>query len=89
MVKRSLPRQHLEGQNSDRPDIHEVVVGVSFKNLGADIVEGAAICCPALLAIRSPAEVTKLAYSLSEYSGYIGENNILRFNIAVEDVLSM
>lgn len=69
MVEGRPADQHLVGEHADRPDVHEVVVGLALEDLGADVVQGAAVGGPALLAVGGPPEVAQLGYSLYRASG--------------------
>lgn len=57
MVEGSLAYQHLVGEDADCPNIHEVIVGLALKDLGADVVQGAAIGGSSLFAVGRPPEV--------------------------------
>ena len=57
MVEGCLSGQHLVGQDSYGPDIDEIVVGLAFKDLRADIVEGTAVGVSPFFAVNGPSEI--------------------------------
>lgn len=65
MVEWRFSDQHLIGKYAYRPDIYEVVVGLSLEDLGANVVEGAAVGGSSLFAVGRPSEVAQLAYALN------------------------
>jgi hypothetical protein len=65
VVEGRLARQHLIRQHSYRPNVHEVVIGLPLQYLGADIVEGAAVCIPPFRAVGGPPEIAQLANTLN------------------------
>ena len=65
MVERSLAGQHLVGQDPNSPDIHKIVIGLSLKNLGTNIIQSATIGVSPLLTVNGPPKVTQLANTLN------------------------
>jgi hypothetical protein len=68
VVEGRFSSEHFVSQNADSPDVHEAVIGVPLEYLGADIVEGAAVGVPALLAVGRPSEVTQFTDTLNRFT---------------------
>ena len=64
VIEGGFSSQHLIGQDTDGPDIYEVVIGLSFKNLRADIVKSTTVGVSPFLAVDGPPEITQFADSL-------------------------
>lgn len=89
MVKGSLSDQQLVCQDSYRPNIHEVIIGLALQDLGADVIQSAAVGGPPVLAVGGPSEIAELVDSLHNNHPYIGEHDVLRLYVTVQDILVM
>ena len=66
MIEWRLSDQHLIGEHADRPNIYEVIVGLSLEDFGTNVVESAAVGGSSLFAVGRPSEVAQLAHALNE-----------------------
>ena len=81
MVEGRRAGQHLVGQDPYGPDVYKVVVGLAFKDLRADIVEGAAVGISPFLAVDGPSEIAQFGNPLDKKSRYMRKDDVFRFDI--------
>lgn len=74
--------EELIGEDADAPNVYFAVVGTLADDFWRRVNRRAALCVPQERGMNGPAEVTY-------FNGVFVQENVLRFEIAMEDVIGV